>query len=181
VTTTISLLLLPQILLLLAVPTTHTLGCQTLFAKGSPWSKVLAALAPLDFQFFLAHGDNDPDCNIAGRADSLILTRDNVHGVKVVAVVHSRRSAVGLTRNTRGGGAKAEFSAHDAVLLAFGCRVASLVHGGTALGNVVGVVDEQVKVGKLDIVRLVAFTANGKKTILLGERVLRARNGKKYM
>jgi hypothetical protein len=163
VTTTISLLLLPQILLLLAVPTTHTLGRQTLFAKGSPWAKVLAALAPLDFQAFLTHGDNDPDGNIAGRADSLILTRDNIHGVIVIAVVHSRRSTIDPNRSTRRGGANAEFPAHDAVLLAFGCRIASLVHGGTPLCDVVGVVDEQVEVGKLDIVRLVTFTANGEK------------------
>jgi hypothetical protein len=86
-----------------------------------------------------------------------------VRGIKVVAFVHSRRSATGPTRNTSRGGAKAEFAAHDAVLLTFGCRIASLVHGGTALGDVVGVVDEQVKVGKLDIVRLVSFTANEKR------------------
>jgi hypothetical protein len=170
---------LPQILLLLAVPTSHTFCRQTLFAKGGPRSKVLAALAPLDFQFFPTNGSNDPDCNIASRADSLILSRDNLHGAQVLAVVHSRRSANGSTRNTRGGGAKAEFAAHDAVPLAFGCHIASVVHSGTALGNVVGVVDEQMKVGKLDIVRLVSFTANNeRKILLLDERVFQARNSR---
>jgi hypothetical protein len=149
------LLLLQEILFLLTVPAPNTLGCQTLFTKGRPRSKVLAALAPLDFQAFLAHDHDYPNGNITSGTDTLVLTGDNVHtGIVTVAFVGSSGClfTIGRPASETGGRANTEFATHDAVLVAFRGRVASLVDGT--------IVHEQVKLGKLHVLRLVTFTAD---------------------
>lgn len=109
------------VLFLLAVTTAHTLGGRSLGPKSCPRTKVLASLAPLDFESIDFEGD--PHGDIASRANTLVLTRNDVGGttrsVRHGTFLATRsRLATGLLVGADKGGRDAELSTHDTTLLA---------------------------------------------------------------
>lgn len=68
------LVLLRSVLLALTITATDTLCRHALVTKGSPGTKVLAALAPLDFE---AIRSNDLHVHVAECAESLVLSGNN--------------------------------------------------------------------------------------------------------
>ena len=135
------------ILFLLAFPAFGALGGRSLVPKGSPRTKVFAALAPLDFQISVA--SHDPDGNVTGGAESLVLAWDNV-----VRFVIFR---LAVTLQTRGR-TVAFFAAHDTVLLAIGSALGGFGSDTTTTFQVVGIVDNSMKLGKFRILGGVGWT-----------------------
>ena len=77
-------ILLQRVLFTLTGAATETLGGEALVAKGGPRAKVFATLAPLDLEVGFG---KDPYCDIASRAEPLVLAWDNVMGVFRIRVV----------------------------------------------------------------------------------------------
>jgi hypothetical protein len=102
-------MLLRSILFFLPIPAPHTLGRQSLVTEGRPGPKVFASLAPFDFQIVVVQ--DDPDGHIAGCADTLVLTGNNVGGIVVVFLAG---------RGAGGDAADAHLTAHDAEAFAGG-------------------------------------------------------------
>lgn len=145
-----SCILLQGILFLLTFPAFGALGGGSLFTKGRPGTVVLASLAPLDFQATVRH---DPDGNITGRAESLVLARNNVVGFRFVLLDHVALAGQAESR------AVSLFTAHDAVFLAISGAWHFAV-GTTGFAQVVRVVDDSVKLGKLDLFGGIRWSVN---------------------
>ena len=80
-TTKAQIILLNGILFALTVAATNAFSSESLISKGSPWTEVLATLAPLDFQTTL---DKDPYGYVASRTQTLVLARNHVTGIFIV-------------------------------------------------------------------------------------------------
>ena len=152
---TLASILLHGVLFLLTVTTAHTFRGGTLGSKGSPWTKVLATLAPLDFETI--HLQGYPNGNIACCADTLILTRDNMGrattssttprgGVIAWALVD-----VGLLVGANIGCRYTKLSAHNATFLTAWGRTVAISSASPAFCQKIWKVYETVKVRKSNI------------------------------
>ena len=146
--------LLHGVLFLLAVATTHAFRGRALGPKGRPRTKVLASLAPLDFESLQFQGH--PVGDIASRAHALVLTRDNVGRTPgstagSTSGVFALLFGIGLFVGADKGCRHAKLSTHDAALLAAWRGTTVAVSSSAALDQKVGKVDEAMKVGKNDV------------------------------
>ena len=137
-------------------PALGTFGAQALVAKGGPRTKVLATLAPLDFEttvLFVCSSHHLPDFDITSRADTFVLTRNEVqmHVVELLCLVGTARD----------GSVDPYFAAHDAVSLAHGLNGGGIVPAVAlaAPRNVGGVVDQLAKLGEFSLGRFFVFLA----------------------
>ena len=134
------------ILFLLTVAASHTLGRQNLVAKRWPRTKVFAALAPLDFEL-VGVVQNHPDGDITRRADALVLSWDDVRRALIHAL-HQVTAFRGSTAHERAGGRDTELATHDTEALPTGRYI--LIVAVAATSQIIGIVDQKVKVGDLD-------------------------------
>jgi len=150
-----SSILLQGILFLLTFPAFGALGGGSLVPKGRPGTIVFAALAPLDFQATVRH---DPDGNVTGSAESLVLSRNNVVGFRRCFVLVSTTNRHAALAGQAGSRAVPLLTTHDAVLLAIRVAFGRFAIGTTGFGQVIGVVDQSVKLGKLDVLGGIGWT-----------------------
>jgi hypothetical protein len=114
-----NLALLSGVLVSLPLSTTSTLGRCTLVTKGCPRTKVLASLAPLDFNTGTTSSavfgfSKQPNCYVAHCTNTLVLTGNNMRRgglaalVRIVLATSARVSRHQCRRTT------SHFAAHDA-------------------------------------------------------------------
>jgi hypothetical protein len=145
-----NLALLSGVLVSLPLSTTSTLGRCTLVTKGCPRTKVLASLAPLDFNTGTTSSavfgfSKQPNCYVAHCTNTLVLTGNNMRRgglaalVRIVLATSARVSRHQCRRTT------SHFAAHDAGFESVGGD------GFIALPTarqIVGKIDQPGKVGE---------------------------------
>ena len=84
--------LLRSVLFSLTVTATHALGAMSLVTKCSPWTKILAPLAPFDLH---SRTDHHPNINITKSAKAFVLGWDDCESIILIRV---SRPAASRTR-----------------------------------------------------------------------------------
>lgn len=131
----------------LTVATADALGSQNLFTKTRPRSKVFTTLAPFDFQTRVLQ--NHPNSHIAAGANTLVLSRNNVHGFFIL----SSTTVPPASRSIISSRTKTQLPTHDTMFHPTWLRGHCCRGCTAAASQKAWVIDKPVKIRNLDKMR----------------------------